>query len=132
MQEDLTAEYQNQIFIKNMHFMDILTTAFRERTWYTSEQSFRWVRECGQQLTAGEKIHLATIVNKSNVHWVALIIDFTHGQILYGDLAGQPIDKKITDILGWWTSYHTGGSKFPVNGLDITIQHDSYSCGMFA
>ena len=132
LQEDITAEHQNQIFIENTHFMNKLTAAYHERTQYTSARSFRWVREHGQQLAAGQKTHLATIVNKSNVHWVALIIDFARGQILYGDSAGQPIDKEITDVLGWWTSYHTGGSKFPVAGLDITIQHDSYSCGMFA
>lgn len=133
LQEDIATELQNQIFIENTHFMNILMAAYNEHTKYTSdlERSFRWVRERGQQLAAGEKTHLATIVNKNNVHWVALIIDFTHGQILYGDSVGQPIDKKITDILEWWTSYHTG-SKFPVTGLDITIQCDSYSCGMFA
>ena len=131
LQEDITTELQNQIFIENMHFMNILTAAYHERMEYTSERSFRWVRECGQQLAVGEKTHLATIVNKGNVHWVALIINFVHGQILYGNSAGQPIDKKITNILEWWTSYHTG-SKFLVAGLDITIQCDSYSCGMFA
>jgi hypothetical protein len=131
LQEDITAELQNQVFIENTHFMNILTAAYRERNEYTSERSFRWVRERGQQLAAGEKTHLATVVNKSNVHWVALIIDFTHGQILYGDSSGQPIDKEIMNILEWWTSYHTG-SKFPVAGLDITLQCDSYSCGMFA
>ena len=132
LQEDISTKYQNQIFIENTHFMNILTAAYHEHTQYTSERSFRWVRERGQQLAAGEKTHLATIVNKSNVHWVALIIDFMHGQILYGNLAGQPIDRKITDILGWWIAYHTGGSKFPVTSLDISIQRDSHSCGMFA
>ena len=36
---------------------------------------------------------------QSDVHWVALIIDFMQSQILYGDSTGQPIDKKITNIL---------------------------------
>ena len=131
LREDIAGELQNQILIENTHFMNILTAAYHECTQYTSEKSFRWVRERGQQLAVGEKTHLATIVNQNNVHWVALIIDFTQGQILYGDSTGQPIDKKIANILEWWTSYHTG-TKFPVTGLDITIQNDSYSCGMFA
>ena len=131
LQEDITTEYQNKIFIENMHFMDILTAAYHKCTHYTSARSFRWIRECGQQLAAGEKTHLATIINISNVHWVSMIIDFTHSQILYGDLAGQPIDKKIMKILGWWTTYHMG-TEFLVTGLNISIQHDSYSCGMFA
>ena len=131
LQEDITAELRNQIFIENTHFMNILTAAYHERVEYSSEKSFRWVRERGQQLAARKKTHLATIVNKSNVHWVALIIDFAQSQILYGDSTGQPIDEKTANILDWWTSYHAG-SKFPVTGLDITIQHDSHSCGMFS
>ena len=49
------------------------------------------------------------MVNKTNVHWVALIIDFNKSQILYGDSIGRSIDKQTRQVLDWWVSYHTGG-----------------------
>lgn len=51
LQEDVTAEHQNQVFFENTHFMNKLTAAYHEHTQYSSARSFRWVREYGQQLT---------------------------------------------------------------------------------
>jgi Ulp1 family protease len=99
LQDDIAIEYENHVLIENTHFMNVLTSAYHERTQYPSAKSFRWIRKHGQHLATGQKTHLATVINKSNVHWVALIIDFKQCRILYGDSAGQPIDKKISCVL---------------------------------
>jgi hypothetical protein len=129
--EDIPSECHRCAFIENTHFTTLLAAAYNDQERYSTERSYGWIRDRGNQLANGSKTYLATIINQNNIHWVALLIDFDEKVIRYGDSTGHPIEQGLKTIFAWWTFYHTG-VHFSCSSLVIGIQRDSYSCGMLA
>jgi hypothetical protein len=85
----------------------------------------------GDTLQLGQRTSVGFIANVHGNHWVATIVDFTAGCILYGDsLGGQPEDEFISTIQ-CWAQYHAS-TQLAVGKLPIPRQEDSFSCEILA
>ena len=71
LKKDLQDEDQHNIFMENTTFFLMLTAAYNNRENYKSDGHYRWLRQRGEDLMAGQMSCLATIVNQNNNHWVA-------------------------------------------------------------
>lgn len=70
-------------------------------------------------------------LGKVNPHWVAIVVDPAHRLIRYGDGYGSAMPAKLLQAYQWWLSQHTTDT-FAEGKLEITIQDDTLSCGLFA
>ena len=116
--------------IEDPAFALILELAYANRENYETH-AYNWIRKHGEELASGTKRYLATIVNKDNVHWTAIILDFKEQTILHGDSFGHSIATHLHEVFSWWIGHHTG-KQFTYRTLPIATQHDSFSCGMMA
>ncbi|KAF9555304.1 cysteine proteinase, partial [Agrocybe pediades] len=98
---------------------------------YKTENSFRMLRIAGDELGGGKICTVGFLVNVNKNHWVAVVINGKEKKLYYGDSLRNPIARSTKDVLTWWTKYHTG-TEFTCCSLPITIQEDSFSCGIFA
>jgi hypothetical protein len=74
---------------------------------------------------------LGLIMHIHSNHWVALVIDFAHGLLLYGDPMGQTMPSIVEDTYNWWLGQHCN-STFDIKSLPCTLQDDTFSCGLLA
>ena len=128
---DLRNEGQHDVLVDHTAFALLLTAAYEDRDNYTSNQHYAWLRKRGEDLAAGQKSSLVTIVNQNSNHWIGTIIDFKARRTLYGDPMKRPISTNLQQVLDWWTGYHTHFS-FTHHNLPISRQLDSFSCGVLA
>lgn len=63
-------------------------------------------------------------------HWTGVAIDSVNLWTYYGDSMQAPIPDDLKAI-EWWLSNHFT-LPFTWSSLEITEQHDSYSCGLLA
>ena len=131
LKEDLVTTGGDNYFIENTAFMTLLSGAYHNKDKYQTEHLYGWMRKRGEDLAGGQKRYLATVANRDNVHWVALVVDFVTQELLYGDSFGHPISESMLAVINWWTHYHTN-SCFTVSTLPISRQQDGFSCGMLA
>lgn len=109
----------------------LLTAAYSDKQNYGIKKHYSWLRERGDALARAEKSYLATIVNKNEVHWVVLIIDFKNHHILYRDPLGGAMPSSMQQVIDWWVGYHSQ-SETPLlqTMLPISFQTDSFSCSV--
>ncbi|KAI0691351.1 hypothetical protein C8T65DRAFT_526915, partial [Cerioporus squamosus] len=120
--------------VENIAFWKFLMAAYdkRDRGAYRTDRYFVRPRGLGDALASGRRDVVVMIVNLSNVHWVAVAVDFRKRCILYGDsLDGKP-DAHVLAVLEWWTAEHSGGQPFECKLLQITRQPDFHSCGLMS
>jgi len=117
--------------IQSTWFFEKLATGCDEQARYISESSFRYHRHLGHSLATGIYDRVGTLVNFRRNHWVPVVIDFRKQEILYGDSLGAPAPQRVKLVLTWWTQFHSG-DVFTYRNLDITLQNDSFSCGLLS
>lgn len=124
MDTDKGLKITNTIFVKK------LFNIYAEGTdAYKIKKSYEWMRRKGEQLATKSIHRLATIAHIGQNHWVAMVLDSTCHQICYGDSLGNPIHKKLKDVLTWWIHQHME-SPFMIVEIAAARQHDDYSCGI--
>jgi len=72
-------------------------------------------------------------------HWTSLVITFKPPKILYGNSLNNPIPHKKASAYQQWihhmlscSGYDIPESDISIYSLEITIQKDPISCGLFA
>ncbi len=96
LMEDLSrAGCSNEYLLKNTAFSLLLKSAFGHQSEYHSSPAFEWLRRRGEDLASGPKKFLVTIVNKENIHWTAVVLDFESEDILYGDSYNNPMPTNL-------------------------------------
>lgn len=118
--------------VENAAFWKFLTHAYdkRELGTYLTDRYFVRPRGLGEALARGDRDIVVMIVNLSNVHWIAVAVDFREKSILYGDSLGGKRNAQVLAVLEWWTAAHSGGEPFKCEALQITRQPDFHSCGL--
>jgi hypothetical protein len=117
-----------RIKIKATEFIGSLATAF---SWRRNRACKGYLHSTGQSLATGDTMHLATIMNCQNVHWVMIMIDFPALTIWHGNSLGWRLDLEHKKLLDWWLSEYTI-NKFTYCNMPITCQSDSFLCGILA
>jgi Ulp1 protease family, C-terminal catalytic domain len=112
-------------------FFEKIAIGCDKQACYISESSFRYHRHLGHSLTTGIYDQVGTLVNFRRNHWVPIVIDFRKREILYGDSLGAPVPLRVKLVLTWWTEFHSG-NLFTYRNLNITLQNDSFSCGLLS
>ncbi|KAJ7574501.1 hypothetical protein C8J56DRAFT_1172807 [Mycena floridula] len=117
-----------------------------------STNGHQCLRDAGQALVGGEWAELAFPLNvllENGVvklpsetqgilgnHWIIIVIDPTHSDILIGDPAASRLPDsmlEVVDCIRWWLGCHYGPDElFDVIPMPISRQRDSYSCGVLA
>jgi len=101
---------------------------------YQSSQTFRWIRQLGDEIATRSKAYLTLHhLGKKNPHWVSLVIDGEAGVLRYGDSYGNEMPADLMQACHWWLSQHTL-DRFAVVDLPIAPQatNDTSSCGILA
>ncbi|KIM38034.1 hypothetical protein M413DRAFT_76363 [Hebeloma cylindrosporum] len=82
---------------------------------------------------------LGGIFHVNGNHWVAIAVDITLQDLLYGDPAQLPINTRIVSALRWFLSQHVPSLQDPEElddgVLPCPLQNfsiDSWSCGMYS
>ena len=131
LKRNLSDDEKNKIFFEDVNFTDLLAVACSNVNEYRTEQGYKWIQGRGEALASGERQYLVSIVNQDEVHWVAIILDFTRQEILYADSLEHSMQDELKEAVEWWTYYHTG-LEFTHRLLPITKQQDGFSCGVLA
>ncbi|KAG1738086.1 uncharacterized protein EDB91DRAFT_1005000, partial [Suillus paluster] len=92
---------------------------------------FAWTHKIGMALASGMRKSLGFLLHINNNHWIAIVLNFMHSQILVGDSFQHNLDPAVLDILSWWTHHHTSCT-FTTTILPTTVQHNIFSCGVLA
>lgn len=98
---------------------------------YEMSKYFARTRKIGMALASGMRKSLGFLLHVNNNHWIAIVLDFAHSQILIGDSLKHDPNSALLDILSWWTHHHTSRT-FTTALLPTTVQHDTFSCGVLA
>lgn len=90
------------------------------------------------KIISGHIKSVAGVLHLHN-HWTSLVIAFKPPRIFYGDSLGNPMPPKKATAYRRWICHmlSRSGHKIPesdisIYALDITIQKDPSSCGLFA
>jgi len=132
LHNDLERRGQERVKVASTYFYSKISLAFDEREGYGTNQTYRTHRQIGEDLENGAINQLAFLANLDRNHWIAVIIDAQTRRIYFGDSLGLEISKAVWDVLDWWTGFHNSGEPFTLERLPITIQQDSFSCGVLA
>ncbi|KAJ1306444.1 hypothetical protein OPQ81_007447 [Rhizoctonia solani] len=86
------------------------------------------------QIRNGERPRLYTAYNYSDIHWIALEIDFNWQVIHYGDsMGGQRSSARVRNIIKAWLKATWGYDKFVSEQMPCGTQlDDTTSCGVCA
>ena len=77
----------------------------------------------------GQCTHVLGILNVKGNHWIAYVIDFAEGAVLFGDsLSHCPDDLIIGAFLVWIKAVI--GKDFCIKRLTIAAQHDGFLCSI--
>ena len=85
----------------------------------------------------GEVDSVCGIINLREDHWVSVVINFQQCKILYGDSFYQPMPTRQREACKRWVKHlikrstHLVG-EVTVGALEIGVQKDGISCGLFA
>ncbi|KDQ60480.1 hypothetical protein JAAARDRAFT_712510 [Jaapia argillacea MUCL 33604] len=99
-----------------------------EETPYSVE-NYLW--KIGTSLSIGGLEVIAGVFLVGGNHWVAVVVEVTKRNVLYGDSFGAPPDSTIVAALMWWLAQHVSG-EFSLSELGVAKQRDSFSCGLLA
>ena len=126
--------------IVDTHFFPKIVEVYqKDRSTYDPElppTKNRHIWNIGQELANPESVKqfVCGVFNIKNLHWVCIVIDAEHNNVLYGNSMGC-FDKQVEDemmvAVRWWAALHL---KCDLNGgcLPITCQADNFSCGVCA
>jgi hypothetical protein len=136
LQHDISNHHMapKTITIRDTDFVPAILRAFdrrdhqRQRGKNTRPAAFRVI---GESLASGNLTQLGTVVNTQQTHWFALVLDFLHHIIWYGDSLGWKVEAKIQVALKWWIEEYTSRT-FTYKRMSVTHQRDSFSCGLLA
>lgn len=131
LRKDLQRRHKSNIEVLSTYFLPKISQGFNDNDRYSNNNTFHLYRRIGDDLATGISDQIAFLVNLDRNHWVSVIIDFRKQKILYGDSLGHAISASMQDILTWWTRFHSNAN-FTIEKLPITIQEDSFSCGLLA
>jgi len=139
----LEAETKSTLPHREIHFVD--TVLWRKiLELYDADQSGRKVYDPKgttflHRFGAGlsEKSELAGIFHINDNHWIAIAVDISLQNLLYGDPAQLPTNSRIISALRWFLSCHV--SSLPPDQLDDGIllcpeqsfSIDTWSCGIY-
>lgn len=99
---------------------------------YRTAKHFQWLCVVAESLLERNKAILTMHnLGDDNPHWVAIVVDPVHRLIRYGDGYGSAMPGDLLQAYQWWLSQHTSDT-FTEDKLEITIQDDTSSCGLFA
>ncbi len=116
---------------EDCQFSNILVDEYK--AWKKKLYGLAWLEGVGQSVAEGKV--LATIVHLGKVngipHWVALVIDGSMQQVLYGNPLGNPIDPVLEGAVCWWLSEHIT-SKLSLQSLPMTLQLDHHNRGILS
>ena len=118
--------------LENIYFWKTLEKAYHHQVRpedYAQERCYAHLRGVGHMLQEGGHHQLGFLVNLTNTHWIAIVVDFEHLQVLYGDSLSHLPSRHVIDVLTWWLGQHST-SPFTWKALDITHQSDEHSCGI--
>ncbi|KAF5381323.1 hypothetical protein D9615_008432 [Tricholomella constricta] len=113
-------------------FFTRLRTLFQthKRVPYGNNPGCRDLWAIGSDLAIGDRTSIGGIANINGNHWVAVVIDMTQSQILYGDSLGGR-NAELLDAISWWIESHTRQT-LDHSDLQIAPQNDDYNCLIFA
>jgi len=132
VKDDLAQAGQEHTLVENTAFTLLLAAAYHDRQNYSTSKHYAWLRQKADLLSSGAKTILATISNKDNSHCVSIVVNSQTRQVLFADPLGNPVPQALRRNLDWWISYHNDGDIFNYTSLPISLQVDSYSCGVLA
>jgi Ulp1 family protease catalytic subunit len=133
LRKNLQRRHISNAEILSTYFLAKISQGFDDKDKYLNNNSFHYYRCIGDDLAAGISDQIAFLVNLDRNHWVSVIIDFRKQEILYGDSLGHAMTASTQRILTWWTRFHSNTiDNFTIKKLQITIQDDSFSCGLLA
>ncbi|KAF8756364.1 methionyl-tRNA aminoacylation [Rhizoctonia solani] len=94
----------------------------------------RFLSPLQNRIRNGERPLLYTVYNYSDVHWIALEVDFNRQVIRYGDsMGGQRSSARIRNIINAWLKATWGYDKFVSEQMPCGTQvDDATSCGVCA
>jgi hypothetical protein len=131
LRKSLQRRLKSNIEVLTTYFLPKISQGFNDKDKYSNDNSFHFHRRIGDDLAAGISDQIAFLINLDRNHWVSVIIDFRKQEILYGDSLGQVMSTSTQNVLTWWTQLHVN-TRFTIKKLPITIQDDSFSCGLLA
>ncbi|KAG6806250.1 hypothetical protein H0H92_012064, partial [Tricholoma furcatifolium] len=79
---------------------------------YLQKPEYGWLRRIGEQLVH-DGASLMTVASLENLqsdgqrHWVAIVIDFRHRVLRYGDSLLRSIPQELKEAYQWWMSQHS-------------------------
>jgi hypothetical protein len=133
LRKNLQRKHRSKIEVLSTYFFPKISQGFDDKNKYSNHNTFQvhFNRRIGDDLAAGISDQITFLVNLDRNHWVSVIIDFRKQEILYGDSLGYAMSTSTQNILTWWTQFHSNAN-FMIRKLPITIQDDSFSCGLLA
>jgi hypothetical protein len=131
LRKDLQRKRRSKVEVLSTYFFPKISQGFDDKDKYANNNTFHFNRRIGDDLMAGISDQITFLVNLNRNHWVSVIIDFRKQEILYGDSLGCAMSASTQNILIWWTQFHSNAS-FTIKKLPITLQDDSFSCGLLA
>ncbi|KAG8707407.1 hypothetical protein FRC11_007462, partial [Ceratobasidium sp. 423] len=96
------------------------------------EEIPRFLPSLQTRIRSGERPRLYTVFNYSDVHWLALEIDFDKRLIRYGDsMGGHQSSSRVRNILKAWLKATWGYEDFKSEEMpSCTQSNDTTSCGV--
>jgi len=122
---------ESKVEVLSTYFFPKISQGFDDKDKYSNNNTFHFNRRIGDDLAAGISDQITFLINLDRNHRVSVIIDFCKQEILYGDSLGYAMSASTQNILTWWTQFHSNAN-FTIKKLPITIQNDSFSCGLLA
>ncbi|KAF8061423.1 ribonuclease H-like domain-containing protein [Lyophyllum atratum] len=130
-------------------FTEKLMVVFRHsRDGYLMDRSCQSMRRVGTELREGTRTEVSlfacirlegngtvmpSVDEPRGNHWIAVVINWTKQEILYGDPLGFPAPLELLDALHWWIGISLdGAASFGLGILPCTRQNDGFSCSIFS
>ena len=127
----LQRSQKSNIKVLSTYLLSKISQGFNDKDKYSNDKTFHFYRHIGDDLAAGTSHQIVFLVNLDRNHWISVIVDFHKQEILYGDSLGHTISASTQNVLTWWTQFHSNAN-FTIKKLPITIQNNSFSCGLLA
>jgi hypothetical protein len=136
LQSDLTLGGQTDNRVVAPRFFEQLLKLYitRSHVPYTNKSGNRNIWAIGEDLAQGARSKVGGVANLNSNHWVGIVVDRDLSTIFYGDSFSPtqlPSKSDILDAVDWWVSQHVGSS-YGRKPLAITLQMDSYNCGILS
>ncbi|EMD37924.1 hypothetical protein CERSUDRAFT_73706 [Gelatoporia subvermispora B] len=127
-------------YIANVWFSAILCSSFATAPDNKNVPPIpSWIDNIGRKLASGDLQTAAFIFNRHNTHWVSVVVDFLHGQILFGDSMKGDLPPEFLHLFTWWRRLYSppepsSWCNWTIAPLLCTEQTggDTYSCGLLS